>query len=282
MGGVFSVAAVERAAELACHLALHDEQQLEQFMQARPRVKLPVWIKVNTGMNRLGVAAEAVAGFMRRLDACPHVAGSPGLMSHLANADDLSDAFSVRQNEQLRRLQDARRQPLCLANSAGVLGWTPTHTDWVRPGIMLYGVSPFQNECGSERGLRPVMSLQASVIAVDTCKAGARVGYGGSYQCPEDMPVAVLGIGYGDGYPRHAPSGAPVLINGQRAALIGRVSMDMISVDLRSLGPVRVGDPAILWGEGLPVEEIAQAAGTIAYELLTGVTARVRRLHIHH
>ena len=170
---------------------------------------------------------------------------------------------------------------LSAANSAGILGWPETHLDWVRPGIMLYGVSPFNGETGGMRGLKPVMTLRTRLIAVNRCPAGERVGYGGVFTCPEDMPVGVVGIGYGDGYPRHAPGGTPLLLNGRRVPLIGRVSMDMLTVDLRNQPDARVGDPVVLWGEGLPVEEIAQAAGTIAYELLCGVTSRVAMREIH-
>jgi alanine racemase len=199
-------------------------------------------------------------------------------MTHLADADDLGDPLTPQQVRVILSLAEPGVE-LSMANSAGVLGWPETHGHWVRPGIMLYGVSPFLNEVGSERGLLPVMTLEARLIARRRLRRGDRVGYGGSYVCPEDMPGGVVAIGYGDGYPRHAPSGTPVLVNGRRVPLIGRVSMDLLVLDLRSQPDAQVGDPVVLWGRGLPVEEIAALAGTIGYELLTGVTRRVRFEH---
>jgi alanine racemase len=146
---------------------------------------------------------------------------------------------------------------------------------------MLYGVSPFGDSVASDEGLRPVMTLQSELIAVRRVRAGEAVGYGGSWRCPEDMPVGVVAMGYGDGYPRHAESGAPVLVNGKRAALIGKASMDMLTVDLRNQPEAKVGDPVVLWGEGLPVEEVARWAGTIPYELLCGVPVRARFVNRH-
>jgi alanine racemase len=145
---------------------------------------------------------------------------------------------------------------------------------------MLYGVSPFLNETGTVRGLQPVMTLKSELIAVNHYREGDALGYGGSWVCPEDMPVGVVAIGYGDGYPRHAVTGTPVLLNGQRVPLVGRVSMDMICVDLRSQPHAKVGDGVVLWGEGLPAEEIAEWAGTIAYELFCNVSVRVPREYL--
>src|SRR5690606_373415 len=168
---------------------------------------------------------------------------------------------------------DAERS---IANSAGILGWPQTHSEWVRPGIMLYGVSPFVGGCGEQEGLIPVMTCDTRLIAVNHCRKGDALGYGGSWICPEDMRVGIAAIGYGDGYPRHAASGTPVLVNGRRASLVGRVSMDMITIDLRTVPEAQVGDPVVLWGKGLPVEEVAQHSSTIAYELLCGLTQRVK------
>jgi alanine racemase len=163
-----------------------------------------------------------------------------------------------------------------LANSAAILGWPATHRDWVRPGIMLYGSSPLSGHDAQTLNLQPVMTLSTRLIAVNARRQGDAIGYGEDWTCPVDMRIGVAAIGYGDGYPRHAPSGAPVLVNGKRAALAGRVSMDMICIDLRAQPDAKVGDEVILWGEGLPVDEVAAAAGTISYELLCGVGSRVR------
>ncbi len=280
MGGVHDARELERAAELACELAVHAPEQGRLFETARLGSSSKVWLKVNTGMNRLGMPPELVPEWLRRLSNSPAVQGSPGLMTHLANADELDDPTTEQQCRRLRDIPAPPETRYNIGNSAGLLGFACARSDWVRPGIMLYGVSPFLNETAVDRGLRPVMTLRAPLIAVNHCRRGDRVGYGGSYQCPEDMPMGVIGIGYGDGYPRHAPTGTPVLLNGRRLPLAGRVSMDMITVDLRGQPMPQLGDEAILWGTGLPVEDVAQAAGTIAYELLTAVTARVPREHI--
>jgi alanine racemase len=263
-------------------ISIHHGFQLEMLEAVRTARSLDVWLKVDTGMHRLGFGAHQAKQAFDRLCGCDSVRGTPSVMTHLANADDPNDDLT---REQIRRLESLTTElpatSLSAANSAGILGWPETHLDWVRPGIMLYGISPFLGETGARRGLKPVMTLRASLIAVNACPAGETVGYGGSYTCPENMPVGVVGIGYGDGYPRHTPGGTPVLLNGLGVPLIGRVSMDMLTVDLRSQPDAGVGDPVVLWGKGLPVEEIADAAGTIAYELLCGVTTRVAIREIH-
>jgi alanine racemase len=239
-----------------------------------------VWVKVDTGMHRLGVPPWDVQPVMERLARARTVARLVGLMTHLANADDPSDPLTQRQCEGLRTLAVGGDRPLSIGNSAGILTCPASRTHWVRPGIMLYGASPVTGCPANELDLKPVMTLTSRLIAVKRLRRGDAVGYGGTWVCPEDMPVGVVGIGYGDGYPRHAPSGTPVLLRGHRVPLVGRVSMDMISVDLRGLPEAQVGDPATLWGEGLPVDEIAQRAGTIAYELLCRITGRVRLDHV--
>ncbi len=238
------------------------------------------WLKIDTGMHRLGFPPGDVKKmYQRMLNA--GVDTDIGLMTHLANADDRSDAKSKQQIELFNQIVSGNPAETSLANSAAILGWPEAHGHWVRPGIMLYGVNPFvkSNEYDVanklEADLKPVMTLSAALIAVNNISKDETIGYGSTWQCPEDMLVGVVSIGYGDGYPRHAPSGTPVLVNGKRVALIGRVSMDMIMVDLRKQPDAKVGDQVILWGEGLPVEEIAIAAGTIGYELLCRVTKRV-------
>lgn len=175
-----------------------------------------------------------------------------------------------------RLTQSLNIKEASLANSAGILGWPQTHADWVRPGIMLYGASPFVDSIANDEGLQPVMHLQSTLISIKRHRKGEAIGYGATWRCPQTMPVGVVAIGYADGYPRHAPTGTPVLVNGKRVPLVGRVSMDMITVDLRSQPNARIGDPVVLWGKNLPVEEIANLAGTIAYELLCHVSSRVK------
>jgi len=228
-------------------------------------------------MHRLGISPHVLPAAWRRLDACPAVAPLLGLMTHLANADDSDDTATRKQLDCLASVRPDPSIAVSIANSAGILAWPASHGDAVRPGIMLYGVSPMLGETGQQRNLRPVMSLHSELISIRRCKKGDAVGYGGRWVCPEDMPVGVVAMGYGDGYPRHAPSGTPLLVNGRRAALIGRVSMDMVCVDLRDQPAACVGDPVILWGDGLPAEEIAERASTIAYALFCGVTSRVKK-----
>ncbi|MBI3560160.1 MAG: alanine racemase [Gammaproteobacteria bacterium] len=271
----------EQLAKLRLHqfdVVLHHEQQLE-ILEAHPGVPVGVWFKIDTGMHRLGFAPQRVNTIYQRLLACGAVKKPIAFFTHLANADVREDTRTTVQlqlfHQTIDALQLSPAPVTCAANSAGILGCKASHSAWVRPGIMLFGVSPFVDSRAAEHELQPVMTLHSELIAVNQHPKGAAIGYGGTYVCPETMPVGVIAIGYGDGYPRHAKSGTPVLVNGQPVPLIGRVSMDMISVDLRSLPQARIGDPVILWGEGLSVEEIAQHADTIGYQLLCGVTTRV-------
>jgi alanine racemase len=254
---------------------IHEPGQIEILEKQRLPQPIPCWMKVDTGMHRLGLSPGLATDYFQRLNDCKSVAGEPRLMSHLANADTPSDPTTDRQIEMFSKLRQQFGVEASLANSGGILGWSGSHMEWVRPGIMLYGASPFDGRVGEDDGLKPVMTLKSRLIAVNRCKQGDAIGYGGTWNCPEDMNVGVIAIGYGDGYPRHAPSGTPVLLNDQRVELVGRVSMDMITVDLRTQPQARVGDEAVLWGQGLPADEIARSAGTIAYQLFCSVTTRV-------
>ncbi|MET0029740.1 MAG: alanine racemase [Candidatus Thiodiazotropha sp.] len=265
----------QAAAEAGLETVIHHPRQLEELPDGNDlKAPLPVWLKVDTGMHRLGFDPQSVAQVSERLTRHPAV-GELHLISHLACADDPADPLTQQQCQKFFSLDPSPYRARSLANSAGILGVPESHADWIRPGIMLYGASPFLDSRAEQVGLRPVMTLESRVISVKQCRAGETVGYGGAYRCPEAMPVAVIAVGYGDGYPRHAPSGTPVRVRDRILPLAGRVSMDMITVDARALPDIRIGDPAVLWGEGLPVEEIAERAGTIAYELLCGVTRRV-------
>jgi alanine racemase len=275
MEGCFDADELELAAANRLELVVHHPEQIRLLQQHAVSQPLQVWLKIDTGMHRLGILPDQAIEAYHQLAALPSVASPPRLMTHLANGDDLSDPTTSQQCRLMRSLVAPLDGEISIANSAGILGWPESHADWVRPGIMLYGVSPFIDGRGPHHELRPVMSLQSSLIAINRYRKGDAIGYGGTWACPEDMAVGVATIGYGDGYPRHAPSGTPVLVNGQRVPLVGRVSMDMISVDLRSQPEAQVGDPVTLWGRGLPVEEIAEAADTIPYQLLCGVTGRV-------
>ena len=256
-------------------LVVHNLEQVKQLQQYKTHTPLACWLKIDSGMHRLGLSTAAAPAAYQALAACRAVSGKPRLMTHFANADDPADPATQTQWQLFQTIASELGTEVSAANSGAILGWPETHADWVRPGIMLYGVSPFLNGRPETDDLRPVMSLQSQLIAINHYKKGDAIGYSGSWVCPQDMAVGVLSMGYGDGYPRHAASGTPVLLNGQRVPLVGRVSMDMITLDLRGCPGARVGDPAILWGAGLPVEEIAEAANTIPYQLLCSVTARV-------
>ncbi len=272
---------VQRGSELSAlrenhfEIVVHDPSQIELLESADTRVR--VWLKIDTGMHRLGFSPEDASAARDRLLASGVVDGELRFMTHLASADLAGGPPETP--EQIRRFLDCTGDwsgERSIANSAGILGWPESHQDWVRPGIMLYGVSPFPDRTGSEHGLRPAMSVTTELIAVKEIPAGARVGYGGHWQAPEPTRMGIAAIGYGDGYPRHAENGTPVLVNGRKSQVIGRVSMDMVAVDLRQHPEARTGDPVTLWGEALPVESLARHAGTIPYELLCGVTRRVK------
>jgi len=272
--GVFEAAELPLCSRWNLAVAVHDPGQVEMLEHARLEKSLTVWLKIDTGMHRLGIALEQAAAIWQRLRDCPAVA-TIHLMSHLARTDEREVDSTLRQLQVFEELCGMLPGERSLANSAAVLAWPQTHFDWVRPGLMLYGASPFADTLADQEGLQPVMTLMTRLISVRRLDKGEPVGYGGTWICPEEMDIGVAAIGYADGYPRHAPSGTPVLVNGRRAGLAGRVSMDMLGIDLRGHPEAKVGDLVVLWGQGLPVEIIAQAAGTIPYTLLCGVTARV-------
>ncbi|WP_297386900.1 alanine racemase [Acidiferrobacter sp.] len=254
---------------------IHDHYQVEALKGVRGAGRCDVWIKVDTGMHRLGFEPAEVPAVMAELAALPCIARQ-GLLSHLACAEDADSAATRGQIERFEglALPGLRRS---LANSAGIMQWPAAHTDWVRPGLMLYGASPLAANTPAPARLKPVMTLRSRLISVRNRHKGDAIGYGGVYRCPQDMPVGVVGVGYGDGYPREFQTTVSVLVRGQRAPVIGRISMDMLTVDLRAVAGAQVGDEVILWGQGLPVEEIAHAAGTIPYTLLCGLTQRLPR-----
>jgi len=277
--GIFSAEDIALVGGYRLDVVVHHVSQLDMLEHSHPARPIDVWLKLDTGMNRLGFEPEAVAHITARLEGLEQVS-SVRYMTHFACADDADNNATVIQQERFTAVLSSLAGEYSLANSAAVLAWPDTHADWVRPGIMLYGASPLVGRRADGLDLRPVMTLKTQLIAINACQAGDAVGYGGDWRCPEAMSVGVAAIGYGDGYPRHASSGTPVLVNGKRATLIGRVSMDMICVDLRGHEQAAVGDEVILWGDGLPVEEIAEGAGTISYELLCGVNHRVPHEYI--
>ena len=273
--GCMSKDEFETAAKRNLQTVVHHQQQLDLLLEIESTEPMGVWLKIDTGMHRLGIAVSECTKAYTKLMLCDSVAKPIRVMTHFANADNPSDTYT---ETQISEFHNALKDMDCersLANSAGLMAWPTSHADWIRPGIMLYGASPFMNKTAAELGLKPVMTLESQLIAINQFKKSDPVGYGGSYKCEEDMPIGVVSIGYGDGYPRHATTGTPILVNNKKVGLVGRVSMDMISVDLRSQPQARIGDPVTLWGKGLPIEEVAMSSGTISYELLCRVTSRV-------
>ncbi|WP_353572426.1 alanine racemase [Candidatus Albibeggiatoa sp. nov. BB20] len=247
--------------------------QVDILRAAQLRKPLAVWLKIDTGMGRLGFLPPDFSKAWQQLNDIQYIVKPIKLMTHLACADELDQPMTLQQIQQFSQLIQTYETEKSIANSAGILSWPQAHTDWNRMGIMLYGASPFEQSCN----LQAVMQLQSELISVKHYAKGQTVGYGATWQCEQDSIIGIVAIGYADGYPRHAPSGTPVLVNGQRVPLVGRVSMDMIAVGLTQQTQAKVGDKVILWGNDLAVEEIATCAGTISYELLTHVNKRVPR-----
>ena len=255
--------------------AVHSWEQLEALEQADLPQPIRAWMKLDTGMHRLGVRPEEVPAFYARLAQCKNVVQPFNLMTHFSCADELDNPATREQIELFNRLASNHLGECALANSAAVLAWKDAHADWVRPGIMLYGISPFPDRIGADHGLQPVMTLKSNLIAVRDAKAGESVGYSANWTAERDTRLGVVAMGYGDGYPRMAPNGTPVLVNGRLVPIAGRVSMDMMTVDLGPNARDAVGDEVILWGDGLPVERVAEVVGTIPYELVLKLTSRV-------
>jgi len=254
---------------------VHCEEQLLALEQAELETPVVVWLKIDSGMHRLGVRPEQYPEFVARLKACRNVAKPLRYMSHFGCADELDKTTTNEQTDLFMALTEGCEGERSLAASAGLLAWPNSQLDWVRPGIIMYGVSPFNDRNAEQMGYQPVMTLKSHLIAVRDVKAGESVGYGGIWTSQRDTKVGVIAIGYGDGYPRTAPNGTPVLVNGRKVPIAGRVSMDMLTVDLGANAQDKVGDEAILWGKALPAEEVACHIGTIAYELVTKLTSRV-------
>jgi alanine racemase len=273
--GVFAAEQLLEAARHGFDLVVHDALQVELLEEMSGAHRFVLWIKIDTGMNRLGFPAHEFPAALERVRRLKTAPLEIRLLTHLACADEPDNRMT---NAQLARFREATRGldfSVSIANSAGVFGSAQLNCDWVRPGLALYGASPLPDHTAAQLGLEPVMSLESSVIAVRHVTAGETVGYGAAWTAPRDSTIAIIAAGYGDGLPRGLPGGTPVLIGGVRAPIVGRVSMDMIAVDVSGVPEVHVGTGALLWGPGLPVEEIARHAGTIPYELLCSVSQRV-------
>lgn len=268
--GCLSVKEFAEAAAMGLEPVVHHEEQLAMLEAIRPTA-LSTWMKIDTGMHRLGFSPRAVRTAWQRLTAI--TSGPHYLMTHLAAVEDIE--FTARQLTSFERSTAGIKAERSIANSAALLSLPDAYADWVRPGLMLYGASPLTGMCGADHGLKPAMRLQSRLIAVQDLQRGDRVGYGAAWVCPENMRVGIVAAGYGDGYPRQAASGTPVLVAGEKARLIAPASMDMLAVRLPPGIEFQVGAPVLLWGPELPVEKVAAGAGTIAHQLLSGIGHRV-------
>jgi alanine racemase len=271
--GFFKPADLELLPKHALTPVIHNPEQVEMLKRTPLAGEIDVYLKVNSGMNRLGFGVESLRPAYNTIRMHRQVRNVT-LMTHFADADGVSGVQGQLDwfNELTKPFEVQTRS---LANSAALLRFPEARGDWVRPGIMLYGCSPFGDRSAESLDLKPAMTLTSEIIATQQLQAGERIGYGFSYQAVGDMSVGIVACGYADGYPRHAPTGTPVLVNGKRARIVGRVSMDMISVDISDIPDAYIGTPVTLWGEGLSADEVAGAAGTLSYELLCKLTARV-------
>ena len=277
LSGFLNVEQLQFSALNNFHVCIHQTEQLALLECTPLAAPLTVWLKIDTGMHRIGFSTDQAAAALARLSAIKQVCQPVNAMTHFARADEPEQrAITEAAIAHFKQATADKVNYRTLCNSAGVLAFPEAHSDVIRPGIMLYGITPFSEQQGSDAGLRPAMDFVSSLIAVREHKAGEPVGYAGSWVSPRDTRIGVIAVGYGDGYPRMAPAGTPVLVNGRRVTLVGRVAMDMATVDLGPDGDEQVGDEVLLWGKGLAAEEVARHVGTIAYELVTRLTARPR------
>ena len=277
--GVFEPEEWGVASAYHCQVVIHHATQIQWLYTLEPHQKVRIWLKVNTGMNRLGFHPRDIPELYALLRNNPRIQSPMGILSHFASSELADDPKTAQQASLFRSMIASLPDfsgPVSLCNSGGILNRSQDFYDYVRPGLLLYGVCPSSHTTGQELGLRPVMTLQSKLISVYTAPGNDMVGYNGQYQCPEDMPVGVVAIGYGDGYPFTARNGTPMRVNNVVCPLIGRVSMDMIAVDLRPCPWAKVGDEVTLWGQDLPVESIVPFTQESCYTLLTGLQNRVR------
>lgn len=281
-GGALSERDLVTAIDLDIQLGVHNESQVV-WLERFGRAEATVWLKIDTGMNRLGFRPHEAPDLIDRLGNCAAVSDLR-VMTHLANADNVHDDTTLAQIDQFRTVVDGFNGDISIANSAGILAWDKelevfaeqrnNGKLWVRPGLALYGVSPFADHCGMELELKPAMRFESRLIAVKALAKGDAVGYGGTWQAEQDTVLGIVAAGYGDGFSRFIPAGSPVIVNERRVNIAGLVSMDLTAVDLGPGATDQVGDPVLLWGDELPIEEIANNAGTIPYQLLCGITNR--------
>src|SRR5882757_1097876 len=273
--GVFTHQELDVAARLNLETVVHSFPQLAALESWRGARRLSVWCKVDTGMNRLGFRMDEFAVAWSRLNACVSVLPQPRVMTHLAVADERDNTRTPQQVARFATLTNGLNVERSMGNSAGLVAWPDARVEWVRPGLMLYGMSPFAEQVAADLNLQPAMTLVTQLIALRELRVGEEVGYGATWRAPRDSRIGIAAVGYGDGYPRHARTGASVRVRDHDVPLVGRVSMDMIAIDVTGVPEVANGDSVILWGDGLPAERVAAYAETIPYELVCGISQRV-------
>lgn len=287
LGGVLSESDLGSALDLGVQLGVHSANQVEWLERLGP-ADAAVWLKIDTGMNRLGFRPDEAADLLARVRACAAVTDLK-LMTHFANAEVAGDETTAEQIRRFAGIAEDFDGDISVANSAGIFAWDRELASfmanrradriWIRPGLSLYGISPFAGKSGADFGLIPAMRFESRLVAVKTLERGEPVGYGGTWRAERDTVLGIVAAGYGDGYSRYIPSGTPVIVNARRVPVAGVVSMDLTAVDLGPGASDRPGDPVLLWGDELPVEEIAVQAGTIPYQLVCGVTDREDRVY---
>lgn len=289
MAGIFSSDEWAEIFSLQLDVIIHQPWQAESLLSYRGlnSTRINVWLKVDTGMNRLGVAPEQVSTVYKILQKCPHIHSSIHLMTHFACADETQNEMTIEQSNRFQSIINTLQPSpsiVSLANSAAIIAWPQTHAtfvhnphlNYIRPGIMLYGISPFADKTGADLNLKPVMSLRSHIISIKLCSKGETVGYDATWRATRDSRIAIVCIGYGDGYPRHINQDAVVWIDDHYYPIVGRVSMDMMTIDISNdnNNQIQIGTSVELWGNHLPVEKVAQFAGTSPYELVTQVCHR--------
>lgn len=275
--GFFSTKELALFKQYQLSAVIHHSEQVAMLSTCK-QPALEIFLKINTGMNRLGFSPEQFPIVFDKLTSNQTI-NKITLMTHFANADDtIGNQSFLKQFQCFNKITSAYNQQTSLANSAAIIRHPETHADWVRPGIMLYGASPFTDKTASDLNLKPAMTLASSIIAIQHLKRGDSVGYGGVFKAEKSMKIGIVACGYADGYPRHARTNTPVLVNNQRSRTLGLVSMDMLAIDLTEVENAQLNNPVILWGKGMPVEKIAYAADTISYELLCALSSRVEKI----
>jgi len=277
--GVFGKGELELAAESGFWVVVENQMQLDLLVNTKLEKPVRVWVGIDSGMHRLGIDPSELDQYLSALEASDNVTSDVVLATHFASADEPDSPFTQLQTTNFEAITKGYSNPTSMANSAAIMAWPNTHATWIRPGYMLYGNSPLAVANEYSEQLIPAMTLKSAVISVREIKDGETVGYAQSFQAAKPTKIATVAIGYGDGYPRIAKNGTPVLINGIEAPLAGRVSMDMITVDVSNIDDVKIGDEVILWGEQLSVNRVAECAGTIGYELLTRMPSRVPHIY---